>query len=207
MIEAFTADDLEEKFDGLPWEDNWDTLREELAESLDVRDRDRIADDLILAIESGTASTRQVETLVNLLFPAYARSKYLARDLSARQQRAVHAMYEAMKGGKRIFYGHFPCWGLPDSMREWKALAAGQEPAPVDDTLPLLALAQHPRRAIRPDHLKAGARVISRHFGAGTVNQVIAARDFTQLSIQFDEEGAKVLSLPSDGSAPQNVCR
>jgi hypothetical protein len=36
----------------------------------------------------------------------------------AAQLRAVRALYQAMKGGQRIFYGHFRCWGLPDTIEE-----------------------------------------------------------------------------------------
>jgi hypothetical protein len=38
----------------------------------------------------------------------------------------MRAPNNAMKGGKSIFYEHFPCWGLPDTMREWRELASGR---------------------------------------------------------------------------------
>jgi hypothetical protein len=203
MIEAFTAADLEASFEGLPWDASGEIDPHVLLACLDEADRDRIADRLITEIEAGAATDHGVSTLVNLLFPlpkSGPTAKLTARDLSPQQMRAVRAMAAAMEGGKRIFYGYFPCWGLPDTMREWRALAAGHEPAPVDETLPLLADAQKPRKAVRPDRLRVGQRVIHSYFGAGTVTAIKTGREWTGLLIAFDDEGSKELSLPSDGS-------
>lgn len=203
IIETFTADAPEASFDGLPWDACGEINRDQLLACLDPSDRDQIADHLIAALESREASENQVATLINVLFPLYKRGpapNLTAKDLSRRQLRAVRAMLAAMEGGKRIFYGHFPCWGLPDTMREWRDLAAGREPNPVDETLPLLAELHHPRKPVRPDRLKVGKRVVHRYFGIGTVTRIEADGAFTRLMILFDEEGCKTLSLPSDGS-------
>jgi len=129
IMAAYVAPDLEANFDTLPWDAASEIAPEQLIACLDPSDREQIAAGLIAALEAGTATEHGVGALINLLFPAYQYANLTVKDLSPLQARAVRAMYQAMQGGKRIFCGHFPCWGLPDSLREWRDLAAGGEPA------------------------------------------------------------------------------
>jgi hypothetical protein len=201
IIETYLAEDLEECFEGLPW-DAWGEIKpDELIACLDASDREQIADDLITALETGQATRHGVETLINLLFPPYKKSKLIARDLSAQQMRAVRALYEAMKGGKRISCGYFPCWGLPDTMREWRDLAAGRDPTSVDESLPILA-SPETRRPLPPKKLRIGQKVLHRDFGMGTVAQINIGDLFTEMVVIFQEEGEKRLSLRSESGLP-----
>src|SRR5207245_213779 len=100
------------------------------------------SESLIEEIESGNGTHNRVATLLDLLFPMAKRGPTPpidARKLSPLQRRAVRAMARAMEGGRRIFYGYFPQWGLPDTRRDWRNLADGREPVPVDMSLPILA--------------------------------------------------------------------
>lgn len=203
IMDAIAADDLEVNLQDLPWDAIGRLDYNELFTSLDASAQNQVIDSLIASLESGTATVHGVAMLVNLLFPSAARGptpKVTAGGMTTRQSRTVRALYEAMKGGERIFYGHFPCWGLPDTMREWCALASGREPSPIDESLPLLAEASRPRQACVPGKLKVGQKVIHRHFGLGTIIDLQVGHPFTALTVRFDEEGVKQLSLPSDGS-------
>jgi hypothetical protein len=203
IMEAIAADDLEANLQDLPWDATGRLDNKELFTSLDDSAQAQVIDDLTASLESGEANINSVATLVDLLFPIAASGptpKVTAGNMTTRQFRAVRALYEAMKGGERIFYGHFPCWGLPDTMREWRALASGCEPPVVDESLPLLALASRPRQACVPGKLKVGQKVIHRHFGSGTVKKVKVGQPFTAMTVFFDEEGVTELSLPTDGS-------
>ena len=200
MFETFTAENLEESFEGLPWDAGNEIPTEELLASFDAGDRERIAADLIAALESDQSNNRTVSAPVELLFPLAMKEPapiLTARDLTPLQARAVRALFQAMKGGRRIFYGHFPCWRLPDTMRDWRALADGRQPTPVDETLPLLARADRPRTELRPRHLNVGDSVIHRYFGKGIVTEIRGRGSFTEFIVRFDEEGLTTLSLPS----------
>ncbi len=140
-------------------------------------------------------------TLINLLFPFAGggpKTKVTAWSMSPLQLRAVRALYEAMKDGNRVFYSDFTCWGLPDTMREWRELANGQNPTPVDENLPLLADTRHPQQSVAAGQLKIGQQIIHRHFGKGTVIELKVGNPFTAMTINFDEEGVKQLSLKTD---------
>jgi hypothetical protein len=80
-------------------------------------------------------------------------------------------------------------------MREWRELASGRDPSPVDESLPLLADARQPHQAVAPGKLKIGQQVIHRHFGQGTVIELKVGNAFIAMKIRFDEEGVKELSL------------
>jgi hypothetical protein len=203
IMDAIAADDLEARLQDLPWDATGRLDYTELFSSLDASAQNQVIDGLIASLESGAGTVRGVAMLVNLLFPPDAigpTPKVTASSMTTRQFRAVRALYEAMKGGERIFYGHFPCWGLPDTMREWRALASGWEPPPVDEGLPLLAEASSPRQPCVPEKLKVGQQVIHRHFGPGTIIELEVGHMFTALTVRFDEEGVKQLSLPTYGS-------
>lgn len=203
VIDAIKTEAIEESFDGLPWDVSGDIDRSVLRACLTPSDREQIADQLIEAIESDNYTDDSVAELIELLFPFVEFSStpaLTASDLSPRQQSAVRAMLEKMEGGKRIFYGCFSQWRLPDTMREWRNLAAGRQPTPIDMMLPLIAAPDNPRLRLRPDQLSSGDRIVHRHFGLGTVNEVHIGKDHTGLKVLFDEEGLKTLSVPSDGS-------
>ena len=193
ILETLTAEECV-RLVGLPWdaEDTIDQASPELLACLNESDRDAIADKLISTLESGAPSVRQVALLVDLLFPTATSGptpRLTAQDLSPVQKRAVVAMVRIMEGGKRIFYSHFPCWGLPDTMREWRNLAAGRQPLAVDMSLPLLADPRNPRKGLQAGRLKLGQKVLHRRFGIGIVTRIESAEGQTDLIVDFEEEG------------------
>jgi hypothetical protein len=203
IVDAIASDELEATIQDLPCQALSNLNSDQLFACLDLSHQHEVTDGLTAALESGKATVHQVSTLVNLLFPLNTRGsgpRVTVAGMNPRQFRAVRALYESMKGGKRIFYGHFPCWGLPDSMRDWRELASGREPSPMDERLPLLATASHPGKACAPGKLKVGQKVLHRHFGPGKVTDVKIGGPFTELTIHFDDEGVKQLSLPTNGS-------
>jgi hypothetical protein len=127
ILDAIAADDLENSFDGLPWDAIAEIDREKLYASLDSVSCEEAAVAAIKAIEAGKATHQTVSTVLKLGFPDRPPSKKppLSRsDLSPLQKRAIRAMWLAMQEGRRIFYGSFPLWGLPDTVAGWRALAA-----------------------------------------------------------------------------------
>jgi hypothetical protein len=203
IMDAIGSADLELTIQDLPCQALDNLNVDSLFARLDASHQNEVTDNLTALLESNKATMHAVAILVKLLFPLGAGGsapKVTAGVMSPRQFRAVRGLYNAMKGGKRIFYGHFPCWGLPDTMREWRELASGREPSPVDERLPLLASANRPEKPIAAGKLKIGQKVIHRHFGKGTVTDVKVGGSLTELTIHFDEEGVKQLSLPTIGS-------
>jgi hypothetical protein len=203
IMDAIVVQDLEASLQNLPWDAANGLDASQLFASLDAAHQDLVIAELVASLESGKLEAHGVATLVNLLFPIAVGGptpRVTAGGMTTLQFRAVRALYEAMKGGERIFYGHFPCWGLPDTMREWRELALGREPSPVDESLPLLADTGHPQQTVAPGELKIGQKVIHRHFGQGTVIDLKVGHPFTAMRIRFDDEGVMELSLPTDAS-------
>jgi hypothetical protein len=135
ILDAIAADDLEDSFDGLPWDVGAEVEREELETCLDAASREEAAVTAIVAIECGNATDQNVSTVLSLLFPLRPpreKPPLTARDLSPLQQRAVRAMASAMEGGRRIFYGAFGSWGLPETTPGWRALASNEGPRRTD---------------------------------------------------------------------------
>jgi hypothetical protein len=204
IMEAVLTADFEERFDALPWDVQGEIAcaADRFPNSLDPSEIEVVANRILSAIESGSADQQQVGRLINMLFPAGDRGpahQLRAADLSPLQQRAVRVLAAAMEGGRRIFYGHFPCWGLPDTMREWRALAAGVDSPEIDMSLPVLADPGNPRRAIRLHSLRPGAIITHRQFGKGMVTFVEHGDNgWTRLSVMFDDEGPKELSFPTE---------
>jgi hypothetical protein len=133
ILEAIAADDLEDSFRGLPWDVIAEVDRKKLYAALDAASREEAAVAGIVAIESGTATHQTVSTVLSLIFPRCPpRDKPLLTglDLSPLQRRAVRAMASAMEDGRRIFYGYFPLWGLPETTPGWRALASDDGPVP-----------------------------------------------------------------------------
>jgi hypothetical protein len=203
IMEAILTTDFEERFDGLPWDAQGEIAcaADNLPKCLDSSEIEFVAAQILSAIESGSADQQQVGKLINMLFPVTRGPTHQLRasDLSPLQHRAVRVLAAAMDGGRRIFYGHFPCWGLPDTMREWQALAAGVDAPEIDMSLPLLADPANPFRTLNLRLIRPGATVAHRHFGKGTVT-LVEHKDngWTRLGVMFDEEGPKELSFPSD---------
>lgn len=195
-LDTVCSDYPESILEGLPWDVIHELDRTSLISALDEAGVDEAADRLLTRIESGNATHDSISTILELLFPTDMRGpaeKVCAADLSDIQRRAVKAISRTFNGGERVFVGHFPQWGLPESRREWKDLAAGRDPVPVDMTLPMLACPLNPHAEINLDELKCGARVVHRSFGAGTVSSIEKSPSGTKIIVNFEEEGAKTL--------------
>lgn len=207
IVETIMTDTVAQSLDGLPWDAGCLFNPDELCGFLDASGRAQIADRLIAVIGSGQATHNQVETLLVLLFPRARHTRtpqVKARELSSQQAAAIRALF-SMQHGRRIYYGHFPDWGLPDTLREWNVLASGCDPAPLDESLPLIARQERPDKAIAAGRLKVGDRITYRYFGTGIVTQIDVGDDYTEMTVLFDEEGEKNLSVPTDG-APRSYC-
>lgn len=137
ILDAIAADDLENSFDGLPWDVAAEVDREKLLACLDPASREEAAVRGIVAIESGNATHQSISTVLSLIFPVRPHQKppLTGPDLSLLQQRAVRAMASAMEHRGRIFYGSFRLWGLPETTQGWRALASNAA-GPTDNDLP-----------------------------------------------------------------------
>lgn len=206
IMETIENEDLESDLEGLPWDAFQGHDESVLYTRLDAAHQVRLIDRFIAALESGNASSHVVWMIATLLFPMAADGKtpkVTAHGMSELQARAVRSLYsaqrEAIRKDERLFEGYFPQYGLPDEMREWRALATGHAPEPVDMSLPLLADATSPDRPIAPRRLKVGQKVVHRHFGIGKVTELKVDPDWTRMTVRFEDEGFKILSLPSGG--------
>jgi hypothetical protein len=206
ILKALAAEDLEESFNGLPWDTAADVDRDELRACLDDSGKAKAVERLIAAIEGGEATHRRITSILDALFPLatrLSRATLAARELSPLQARAVRAIAKVVEGERRVFVGIFQQWRLPDTKKEWRDLAAGREPAPIDITLPLIADPENPRLALRPGGLIVGQRVLHRKFGIGTITETEPTGARTTFKVNFDDEGLRGFILPSDGSPPQ----
>jgi hypothetical protein len=152
-------------------------------------------EELLSAIESGNANQSNVSSLISKVFPAYPAQKITPATMTPLQSRAVQVLYpllqRAASTGTRLFAGYMPCWGLPDTMREWQALATGTTPSPINHSLPLLARASAPAVPVQTSALAVGERVIHRFFGRGVVRSL---EDGGSATIHFEEEGILVIA-------------
>jgi hypothetical protein len=133
LLDAIAADDLEDSFRGLPWDVIAEVDREKLYAALDASSREEAAVAGIVAIESGNATHQTLSTVLSLIFPLRPprdKPPLTGLDLSPLQRRAVRAMASAIEDGRRIFYGYFPLWGLPETTPGWRALASDDGPVP-----------------------------------------------------------------------------
>jgi hypothetical protein len=131
ILDAIAADDLEDSFRGLPWDVIAEVDRKKLHASLDAASREEAAVAGIVAIESGDATHQTVSTGLSLIFPLRPprdKPPLTGSDLSPLQKRAVRAISSTMEDGRRIFYGYFPLWGLPETTPRWRALASDDGP-------------------------------------------------------------------------------
>jgi len=132
VMDAISTEDLESCFDGLPWDVSAEVDRAKLYACLDPASHEEAAIAGIVVIEAGKATHQTISTVLDLIFPLRPPRRTAAltdRDLSPLQRRAVRAMASAVASGRRIFYGHFPLWGLPDTAQGWRTLASSK-PAP-----------------------------------------------------------------------------
>lgn len=198
MMDAVVENHLEESLEGeLPWQLDDEIFVEDLFAKLSPGNQKQVVMRLIAALEAGRRKETEAGRLVMLAFPLVSNvdNKVTVGSASRLQMRAIRALYNAMKGGKRIFSGHFPSWGLPDSMRDWRALASGRDPTPPDERQPVIASEHAPGISISPADLYVGQRILSRYFGAGTVLQLEPEEDFIEVTVDFDEEGITHLGL------------
>ena len=138
ILDAIAADDLEHGFDGLPWDAIAEIDRGKLLACLDAASREEAVMAAIVAIEAGKATHQTVSTVLSLIFPhrpPREKPPLSGSELSPVQKRAVRAISSAMEGGRRIFYGAFPLWGLPETAAGWRELASGGSP-PIERNLP-----------------------------------------------------------------------
>jgi hypothetical protein len=152
---------------------------------------------LLASAESGAAGQESYYTLCQILF-AGDRPVDPAR-LNTQQQRTLNAIVRAMDVQGLVFRTPFSCYGLPDSRRQLRSMAAGHPVKPqVDERLPVIGAPDCPAKPLAIWRLKPGDRVHSRYFGMGTVIEVTSRVYDVALVIDFDEEGRKTLGL--DGS-------
>jgi hypothetical protein len=201
IVEAIFDNDLDGIFDELPWDVSDSVHRWTLLESVRSNCED-VTLRLIDQIEKCELGSETVYDMLTLLFPVSDESPPLRAfaDLTPLQRRAVRALVNAMDQGARISPIELSSWGFPDTERELRNLAAGRPRTVIDMRLPLLGHPEDPRTALVPGTLKPGDKIHHRHFGLGVVTHVDNCGRETKLTVQFEEEGEKLLGLPSDGS-------
>jgi hypothetical protein len=137
ILDAITADDLENSFRGLPWDVAEVMDRERLYACLNAASREEAAIAAIVAIESGNATHQTISTVLSLIFslrPPRDKPPLTGPDLSRLQRRAVCAMASAMAIGQWKFHGLLRLWGLPETSQRLLALASDDDPS--TDNLP-----------------------------------------------------------------------
>lgn len=147
----------------LPWNATDGLDANDLFASLDAAQKDLVIARLITSLESGHLNPDGVAALIKMLFPKATRGptpKATAGGMSELQFRAVCALYNAMKGGDRIFHERFSFWGLPDTLQEWRELVRSREPSLVDGGLSLKADTPHSRQSLALGMRKVGQRII-----------------------------------------------
>ena len=188
------------EFRDLPWGDECAVTETmlDLKACLSEAEIERVIKPLLARIESGESDSTSIQTVLDLLFQFSWSASDTVRvtfdTVTPLQRRAIEvitaAQEVAIKSGDRIFVGSFSQWGLPETMREWRRLAAGLPPQPIDLTLPLFGQPENPAREILPDDFRRDLRVHHRNLGLGTVIDVQTASDSIRCDVLFDEEGA-----------------
>lgn len=193
VVDAICDEDLESHFDGLPWDASEQIDQGALfrAESSAV---EQAVDRLLASTESGAARQESYYTLCRLLFASDC--DFDAAWLKTRQQRTLNAIVRAMDVQGLAFRTPFSCYGLPDSRRSLRRMAAGSDSnLQVDETLPVIGAPDNPARPLAIWGLKPGDRLHSRYFGLGRVVSVTGRHYDLEVVIDFDEEGRKTLGL------------
>jgi hypothetical protein len=188
-----------EDFRKLPWDatNSTDNYEAELRSCLSKHDRNTLAESLIARVEAGSARETQAEKLVKLLFPPRRKGpsgRLTTQDLSPIQARAASAMVRWMEGGGRPWILFEPARGVPDNLREWRTLATGREPPPIDMSLPMFGHAEDPKKPLRPNRLKVGQRMHHRQLGYGVVVRITREKGKTEVCVDFDEDGPSWLA-------------
>lgn len=202
VVDAILNEDLYLRLEELPWDAVEHLDRPALFRCLGADEREQVAAGLLNRVENGDLGEETIYDLLNLLFPARKNRQHAVTfaELTSRQLRAVRALIKLMDRGEDIGLYIFPQWGLPDSQRELRSLAAGRPRTKIDMSLPLLGEAENPHTVAIPGKLKPGDRIHHRNFGRGTVTAAEPCGKDTFLTVDFDEDGTKELGLPSDGS-------
>jgi hypothetical protein len=139
IMDAIAANDLEGSFHGLPWDDvvGAEFDRKKLYACLDAASREEAAVAGIVGIKSGNARHQNCfYRPLDLIFPLRPprdRPPLTGPELSPLQRRAVRAIASAMASERRIFYGLFRLWGLPETSQNLRALASDDGPSPTDN--------------------------------------------------------------------------
>ncbi len=188
-----------EDFRKLPWDatNPTDNYEAELRSCLSKQDRNALAETLIALVEAGSASKTQAIKLVELLFPPRRKGPsggLTTQDPSPIQARAATAMVRWMEGGGRLWILFEPARGVPNNLREWRTLATGREPPPIDMSLPMLGHAEDPKKPLRPNRLKVGQRMRHRQLGYGVVVRITREKGVKEMCVDFDEEGPRWLA-------------
>ena len=198
LIDAICDEDLDRHFEGLPWDasDNIDR------NALFIRDpaaSEAAIDRLLATAEAGRAGEESYYTLCRLLFGTDVG--FEPNGLSMVQQRTIDAIIQAIDDRGLSFRTPLSCFGLPDSRRQLRQLAAGRPiDSKVDERLPLIGDPAHPAKPVAVGRLKPGDRIHSRYFGLGTVIEV-TPRDYDiELVLDFDEEGRTTLGIDDSPS-------
>jgi hypothetical protein len=127
ILKTLCIPDFETSFNGLPWDVEGEIDCDELIDCLDKEARNEAAEEIVRAIENGHSTNNMVVILLEILFPRReCVSSVCVRtsELSLRQRHAVRAIATTMMEGKRIFYGCYKQWGLPDTKQDWIKLKA-----------------------------------------------------------------------------------
>ena len=188
-----------EDFRKLPWDatNSTDNYEAELRSCLSKHDRNTLGESLIARVEAGSASKTQAEKLVELLFPPRRKGpsgRLTTQDLSPIHARAASAMVRWIEGGGRLWILFEPARGVPNNLREWRTLATGREPPPIDMSLPMFGHAENPKKPLQPNRLKVGQRMHHRQLGYGVVVRITREKGKTKVCVDFDEEGPRWLA-------------
>lgn len=202
IAESLLDDDRVSHFDGFPFDAlawSWDWYLTEAARA----DGDAIAARLMALIEAGQGTADGVSNLLELAFPRGDESHQFVSqsELSPFQFRAVKALVVAIDKYQLNHHCYLPDWGLPDSMRNLRNLAAGRDFHRVDLKLPIIGDPNEPRVPLFLRDLQTGQRIHHRHFGLGVITEVRMDERGVGLQVSFDEEGEKTLGYSCPSSA------
>lgn len=193
IVEAIFADYLEEFFEGLPWDASGyvscDALlrRDPIAASI-------ATSRLLELAEDGKLNADSFDKLFELLFER--KESLQPEELSNEQQRALVALVNAMDEQDLRYGLSYSVYGLPDSRRKLRRLAAGLSiEIEVDETLPVIGDATDPKKPLAIWRLSLGDRIHSKYFGFGTVRTMTRKKRVVQIVIDTDEEGCVTLGL------------
>ena len=196
IVEAICTDYLEEFFEELPWEAsgyvNGDALLRRDPQATAIA-----TSRLLELAEDGKLNPDSFDKLFELLFER--KEALHPEGLSIVQRRALVALVTAMDEQGLRYSLSYSDYGLPDSRRKLRRLAAGLSiDVVVDETLPVIGDAADPKKPLPIWRLKSGDRLHSKYFGFGTVRTMTRKKRVVQIVIDTDEEGCVTLSLKSE---------